>query len=211
MASQLILPTAYLPPVQWFTRLLRGRQCIVEACESYAKQTYRNRCVIDSPQGALALTVPVESSASRLVRDIRVSEHGAWRHRHWQALVSSYAGSPFFEYYADDFRPLYERRYDYLLDLNEALTAVCLDLLNLEVALPRTEQYASLAPEEDLRRLISPKVPLANDSSFAPVPYYQVFGAKRKAFLPNLSIVDLLFNMGPESIIILHQSTLNTL
>lgn len=208
----MLLSTAYLPPVQYFCKLLSS-DAEVEQCESFVKQTYRNRCVIDSPQGALTLTVPVEkpSDNNRLIRDLRISDHGNWRHQHWQALTSSYYNSPFFEYYQDDFRPFYEQRYDFLVDFNEALTQKCIELIDISVTLQRSSNYTpkdtkSIGENDDFRDLISPKHSFSDDHTFFPVPYYQVF-ADRHGFLPNLSIVDLLFNMGPESIFVLQQST----
>ena len=215
----MLLSTAYLPPIQWFTKLLGTEKCPdgaclveVEAYESYIKQTYRNRCIIDSPAGPLVLTIPVEKpdNGSRLICDIRISDHGNWRHQHWQALSSSYYNSPFFEYYQDDFRPFYEKKYDYLLDFNEALIEKCCELIDIHPQLRRTTSYqekATISSDgfDDFRDIISPKKDISLDASFCPAPYYQVFSAKH-GFLPNLSIVDLIFNMGPESILILQNS-----
>lgn len=200
-----LFSTAYLPPVQYVAHMLRG-DVRIEACESFQKQTYRNRCVIDSPNGPLPLTIPVEHprSGSRLVRDLRISEHGHWRHLHWQALASSYFNSPYFEYFQDDLRPFYERRYTFLLDFNEEMLHAVLRLMDLDLPMRRTDDYAA-APAHDLRALISPKRPLADDPAFVPVVYYQVFAA-RHGFLPNLSVTDLLFNMGPESVLVLRDS-----
>ncbi len=202
-----LLSTAYLPPIQWFTHLLDGAVCI-EMCENFVKQTYRNRCEIDSPQGRLALSIPVEKGrgASQLIRDVRISDHGNWRHQHWNALVSTYAATPFFDYYADDFRPFYERKFDYLADFNMQLTDLCCQLIDLQPDLSITSQYAKTVDDNrlcDCRQLISPKNDCATDPDFRVVPYYQAFSS-RHGFLPNLSIVDLLFNMGPESLIVLH-------
>lgn len=206
------LATAYLAPVQYYAYLYASPEGAVEdVCEHYRKQTYRNRCYIATPQGPQPLTVPVErgDASHTAVRDIRLSEHGEWRRQHWTALVSAYERSPFFEYYADDFRPVYERGYKYLVDFNDALRAVTLSLLGLDRPVLRSERY--LLPSElpsgtpDLRELVSPKAGAENDARFRPVPYYQVFSA-RTGFLPNLSIADLLFNMGPESRLVLRDS-----
>lgn len=205
-----LLSTAYLPPVQYFTKMLDG-DVYVEQWESFHKQTYRNRCLIDSPNGVLPLTIPVEKPAdgNRLIRDLRISEHGHWRHQHWQALTSSYFNSPFFEYYQDDFAPFYERCYTFLLDFNEELMHKCCELIDISPIIHRTENYQKSQGLSnglyDFRDVISPKNSIDLDSAFYPVPYYQVF-ASRHGFLPNLSILDLLFNMGPESILILQQS-----
>jgi len=201
----MLLSTAYLPPVQYFTKMLDGSVCI-EQWESFQKQTYRNRCVIDSGGGALVLSVPVERTevGSRLIRDQRISQHDHWRHRHWQALVSSYENTPYFEFYEDDFRIFYEREYEYLFDFNMDILSTCLRLLELDVDISLTTQYER-DMDYDFRDSISPKYSYAKDVNFSPVPYYQMF-ADRHGFLPNLSIADLLFNLGPEGVFVLQQS-----
>lgn len=204
---QALLSTTYFGPVQWYQKLCRYDSVLIERCDTYRKQTYRNRCVIATANGLQALTVPVERTDDGrrlLTRDVRISDHGNWRHQHWTALVSAYESSPFFEFYADDLRPHYERRYDYLVDFNEALQRTMCDLLDLRPHIRLTERYVE-APAPgvaDFRERIRPKLPYADDETFAPVPYYQVF-AQRLGFLPNLSIVDLLFNMGPEARLVL--------
>ena len=131
------------------------------------------------------------------IKDIRISDHGNWRHLHWNALQSAYGESPFFEYYQDDIRPFFEQRWDYLLDFNEAIREKICELLDIQPRVSFTEDYVKDYPF-DFRESIQPKHP-AVDVDFQPRRYYQVYEAKH-GFLPNLSIVDLLFNMGPESI-----------
>lgn len=206
----IIVSSAYLGPVQYYAHLYAADRVVEDRHERYVKQTYRNRCYIATPQGPLALTVPVvrDGAAHAALRDIRLSDHGNWRHQHWTALASAYDSSPYFVYYADDLRPLYEeRRFDYLADFNEALEHVVLDWLGLSPALSLATALIDAAPDGalDLREAISPKAPAGSDPLFCPVPYYQVF-AQRTGFLPNLSIADLLFNMGPESRLVLKHS-----
>lgn len=203
--SEAYLSTAYLGPVQYYTKLLRYDTIRLEACENFPKQTYRNRCVIAAANGPLTLSVPVEKSETLkcLTRDIRVSDHGNWRHLHWNALVSAYNMSPFFEYYADDFAPFYERKYDFLIDFNEALQQLVCQLLDIETQVILTDHYEPEVPH-DFREAIRPKHTI-EDPTFRPEPYYQVFREKF-GFLPNLSIVDLLFNMGPEGLLTLRRS-----
>ncbi|MDR3252769.1 MAG: WbqC family protein, partial [Tannerella sp.] len=116
----MLLSTAYFAPIQYYTKLAACSSVNIEIYENYPKQTYRNRCHIAGANGLQVLTVPVEKSAAPkcLTRDIRISEHGNWRHLHWNALVSAYNLSPFFEYYADDIRPFFEQKYIYLIDFN---------------------------------------------------------------------------------------------
>lgn len=214
MSSIALLSTAYLPPVHYFTKLFAYPQVMIEQMDHYVKQTYRNRCVIAAPDGPLALTIPtVKPDTEKCpLRDIRISDHGNWRHLHWNALCSAYNHTPYFEYYRDDFAPFYEQKpFTFLVDYNEALIALVCSLIDLTPQLSRTTTYLPPSPAgiDDFRELIHPKRPATEvDSTFHPVPYYQVF-QERLGFLPNLSIVDLLFNMGPESLLVLQQSGVN--
>lgn len=199
------LSTAYLAPVQFYCKLLHFPTVKIEKEENYLKQTYRNRCVIAAANGALSLSVPIEKpeTIKCLTKDIRISDHGNWRHLHWNALVSAYGTSPFFEYYQDDFAPFYEKKYDFLFDFNEELRILICSLLDIAPDVSYTDIYL---PEVayDFREIISPKSK-TEDPGFTAIPYYQVFREKH-GFLPNLSIVDLLFNMGPEGLLTLRQS-----
>lgn len=203
-----LLSTAYFAPVQWYQKLQCHTECLIECHDNFLKQTYRNRCVIATTQGQQALTVPVERPANgRLDKtpmcDIKISNHGNWRHLHWNALASAYGESPFFEYYQDDLRPFFERRWEYLIDFNLAITDTVCRLLDVHPRLSLTERYlsaseAASAGIADFRDVIRPKHP-GEDPSFTPRPYYQVYQQKY-GFLPNLSILDLLFNEGNEAI-----------
>jgi hypothetical protein len=193
---------------------------LIEQWEHFEKQSYRNRCLIATTQGIQALTVPVErgnAQSSKLnaqtIKDIRISDHGNWRHLHWNALQSAYGESPFFDYYQDDIRPFFEERWTYLIEFNEAIRAKMCELLDIQPRVSYTQSWreecggrseitssAEYAGDtlHDFRSSIHPKHPGA-DEAFEPRPYYQVYRQKH-GFLPNLSILDLLFNMGPEAI-----------
>ena len=192
-----MLSTTYLGPVQWYQKLHRAEYVQMEQWENFQKQTYRNRCLIATTQGIQALTVPTERGGSLLIKDTRISDHGNWRHLHWNALQSAYGESPFFEYYQDDIRPFFEQRWDFLLDFNEAIRVKMSELIDIQPKVTLTSEY-SPSSKIDYREAIRPKHPLP-DPDFEPKPYYQVYQQKH-GFLPNLSILDLLFNMGPESI-----------
>lgn len=204
------LSPAYLAPVEYYTKLVAYDQIYVEQYDHYLKQTYRNRCTIAGPEGELALSIPtVKPDTPKCpMKDIRISDHGNWRHLHWNAIESAYNSTPFFEYYKDDFHPFYEKKYEFLADFNEELCRLVCELIDIHPAMGRTTEYKSkFAPDEcDFRETIHPKKDFRlTDPEFIPCPYYQVFDT-RHGFTPNLSIIDLLFNMGPESLLVLRDS-----
>ena len=191
-----LLCSAYLPPVNFFTAIKSGGDVLIEQYDNYCKQTYRNRCRIATAGGVQTLTIPVVKSDTpkQLMKDVRISDHGDWRRQHWNALESAYMNSPFFMYYQDDFRPFYEKRYEFLMDFNIELTEVILNLAGIKKDIARTDAYMrDAASIKDLRNLIDPGL----QQSGANRPYWQVFATKY-GFTGGLSAVDLLFNMGPE-------------
>ncbi len=202
-----ILSSAYFAPVQWYQKLNRYENIVIEQHDNFIKQTYRNRCVIATTQGLQALTIPVERpSDARLdktqLKDICISDHGNWRHLHWKALLSAYGESPFFEYYADDIHPFYEKKYKFLLDFNMEINAKMMELLDIEKSsLSLSNEYSSYEGDSDtvdFREVIRPKHP-GEDKEWQPKKYYQVYQQKF-GFQPNLSILDLLFNEGNEAV-----------
>ena len=196
-----LLSTTYFGPIQWYQKLYRAEHVEIEQWESFRKQTYRNRCLIATTNGIQALTVPVEHSDSQLIKDIRLSDHGNWRHLHWNALQSAYGESPFFEYYQDDIHPFFEKNWMFLLDFNEAIRQKVCELIDIQSNVSYTKEFVPEEKMASFRDVICPKHP-QEDPDFSPKRYYQVYEEKY-GFLPNLSILDLLFNMGPESIFFL--------
>lgn len=202
--TALLAPT-YFGPVQWYQKLNRYDTVLVERHETFQKQTYRNRCLIATANGVQALSVPVTppgrggNNAEALV-----SDHGNWRHVHWNALKSAYGESPFFEYYADDLLPFFKEKWETLFDFNLAICSKMCELLDIQPNIQLTDHYitadeAAQSGMDDYRRAINPKSPLA-DEQFVPRRYYQVY-EQRHGFIANLSILDLLFNMGNESVL----------
>ena len=201
----ILLSSAYHAPVEYY-RVMAGAGTVwLEACDHYVKQTYRNRCRIATANGVMDLTVPVEklSGGKQPMREVRIAYHTDWHMLHWRALEAAYRSTPYFEYYQDDFRPLYEKKWTYLWDFNGALLEVTLRLLDLHPRLELTAEYRADWGGDvlDLREAIHPKrPPVLPDGK----PYYQVF-AQKYGFLPNLSVIDLLFNMGNEAVLWLEQ------
>ena len=206
--STALLQTTYFGPIQWYQKLYRYDHCLIEQYDSFQKQTYRNRCVIATANGTQALTVPIEhlpltSHPSPLVKDLRISDHNQWRRVHWNALQSAYSESPFFEYYADDLRPFFEKKYVFLIDFNEDIRQKVCELIDFKPSVEYTKEFTSDISLQtsvifDFRDVINAKHPKP-DADFEAKEYWQVFQHKH-GFQSNLSILDLLFNMGPESV-----------
>ena len=199
----------YFAPVPLYTKLYSGTGLIIDGDAPFIKQTFRNRTIIASENGPLSLNIPVVHDCGRTsMRNVRISEHGNWRHQHWNAIVSAYRNSPFFDYYADDFAHFYEERDGFLMDFNLRLHSTVCNLLGLErevQVLGTDEIIGHLRNSDtcDMRYIAEPKT--LQLTTEQPHPYYQVF-AQRHGFIPNLSIADLLFNMGPEGLITLKES-----
>lgn len=205
-----LLQTTYFGPVQWYQKLKRYDHCVIEQYDSYQKQTYRNRCVIATANGLQALTVPVDHSPLTIdhvqCKDLRISDHNQWRRVHWNALQSAYSESPFFEYYADDIRPFFEQKYEFLIDFNEAIRQKMCELLDIDTSVSYSSGFMVHGSGfrvhgsgfKDFREVIHAKHP-QDDPEFQPRSYWQVF-QHRYGFQPNLSILDLLFCMGPEAV-----------
>ena len=202
--TEICLTSAYLAPVEYYSALAKADVVFLEQYDYYLKQTYRNRCHIAAANGVMALSIPVEKStgAKQLTKDVRISAHNDWQIQHWRSIESAYNSTPFFEYYKDDLQPFYEKKWDFLWDFNWEIQLKILELLDLDLKIQLTEQYQpslDLAVV-DLRENIHPKkVTQATEAK----PYYQVF-EQRFGFQPNLSVIDLLFNMGNESQLIIH-------
>ena len=199
---ELLSHPLYLAPIPMYAQLYKCDTLVINGDEPFVKQTFRNRAVIATENGTQSLTIPVIHDGGKMaMRDVRISEHGNWRHQHWNAMVSAYRKSPFFDYYADDFAHFYEERDGFLLDFNLRLHAVISELLGIEKGVKIIDNSHKAVDFIDLRHIAEPKA-LTNIADYTPQPYYQVF-AGRNGFIPNLSIVDLLFNMGPEGLITL--------
>ncbi len=197
MEKGVVLPLFYLPPIAFFKQLIdnKDKTIIIEKHEHFPKQTYRNRAAVYGPNGKLNLIVPVlkGSKMHTSVKDVKISYDADWQRLHWLSLQTSYRSSAYFEFYEDDFAPFYEKRFEYLFDFNLELLNVLNKHLKLNFNFEFSQSYKTNY-EEDFRALIHPK----KESNYKPVKYFQVFEDKYN-FMPNLSVVDLLFNQGPQS------------
>lgn len=209
---KVIFSSLYLAPVEYYAALLHADKVIIEIHDSYRKQSYRNRCVIAGANGPLSLSIPVEKpeKANGKMKDIRIAEHGDWQHLHWNAIVSAYNSTPFFQYFEEDFRPFYEKKFKFLHDFNEQLRLMICQFIGIKKEIDYTTDYIKtplfkdvdhfenminpVTDIIDLRDSIDPKV----SSSYQSPNYYQVFSDKL-GFSHNLSIIDLLFNLGNEA------------
>ncbi len=198
MNSIAILSSAYLAPIQYYSKLIQYPTSLIEHFEHFTKQTYRSRCDIYSPNGLKTLSVPlVKRDHRQTVKDLKISYDYDWQKLHWRTLESSYRRSPYFEYFEDDLFPFYhDKKYDYLIDLNEALQQEIFILLKQKSNYSFTTEYLKIYTDaDDYRNIITPKNSFESDKTFQSKKYTQVFET-RHGFIPNLSIVDLLFNQG---------------
>lgn len=204
-----LLSTAYFGPVQYYTKFLTHDRGFIEIHDHYTKQTYRNRCNVYGANGLLPLSIPVLKGRKHKspVRDIKTDDSRNWKKLHWKGIESAYMHSPFFEYYMDEIRSIYDREYSFLMDMNMDILHLTLTHLEIASEITRTDAFIEDAGNDyaDYRELIHPRKDPGADPEFLLRPYQQVFIAKH-GFLPNLSILDLLFNEGPNARTILEES-----
>ncbi|MFV0566161.1 MAG: WbqC family protein [Flavobacteriaceae bacterium] len=202
-----VLHPTYFPNIAHFTAMVNTNTVVFEVCDNFLKQTYRNRTYIYGANGKLALNIPVIHSQKnrQLYKDVKIFNEEKWQALHWKSLLSAYRTSPFFEYYEDELQPLFEKKADFLLDFNLAcIEAVC-DCLQIELPVVKTENYQKhIEIGKDYRFLVQAK----KETQFNFKPYTQVFSNKH-GFISNLSILDVLFNEGPNALTYLENQTLD--
>lgn len=204
-----LLPTTYLGPIEYYAWLLKG-DCMVECCNNYEKQTYANRCKIMASEGVMDLTIPVAKPWHHIaLRDVRIAYDEEWQAMHSRAIKAAYGSAPFYEFFAEYLTPLYEKKWEFLIDFDRKAEEIMLKLLKLEDLTPiYSSEYMAIdnCGIKDLRKILHPKknvVPLEINLG---VEYYQVFTPKF-GFISNLSVLDLVMNMGNEARLYLKRIT----
>lgn len=195
-AEGIIVSTAYFPPLGYVSALLKARQAVIELHETYPKQTCRNHACIYGPNGIQTLSIPVNKPFGNhsKTKDIRIADALSWQRTHWRSIEAAYSNSPFFLYYQDYFRPFFEKKYEFLADINSEILETLLRLLRISTNITFSETYVA-APTalKDLRSILTAK----HARAICP-PYTQTFSEKH-GFISNLSVLDLIFNLGPEA------------
>ena len=191
--STVLLSTAYLPNINYLSQVLKHDVVVLEKHEHFVKQTYRNRCEILTSNGKLSLSIPLVKQADKeLITDKKISYAEDWQKQHWRAITSAYKNSPYFEFFEDELKKFYENKFEYLFDYNTQLLQTILHILRIEKQIEFTSEFElNSAKYSDLRKLSD----LNSSYDFISKPYYQVFAGK-KGFIPNLSCIDAMFNIG---------------
>ncbi|HRY33468.1 MAG TPA: WbqC family protein [Bacteroidales bacterium] len=194
--SSCLLTTACLPPCEYFVVMLQSTEVVIEQWEHYGRQSYRNRYRIAGPNRIQDLSIPVEKPGGAKVfsRDVMISRAENWQRLHWYSITAAYNKSPYFLYYQDDLKPFYQNSFRFLLDYNTALLQLLMKWLKITTDINFTNEYQAFPGIPDFRDRIHPKKP----ASLTMPPYHQVFAGK-SGFITGLSIIDLVFNLGPES------------
>jgi hypothetical protein len=200
MPEKYLLSSAYFPNINYLSLIYRADKVLIEREENYLKQTYRNRCLILTANGPSALTVPVLSGSEKktIIKDIKIDYSKRWQQVHLRALISSYKSSAFFEYYFDDIKQLISGKPEYLIELNRNSLNTMLRITGISTPVSYSDVFEPVKGQDyDFRYKISPKKEIPGISSAK--EYFQVFSS-RFGYVPGLSILDLIFNAGPDSI-----------
>ena len=194
----ILVATAYLPSVNYMAEVIRADEIVIESFETYTKQTCRNHCTIFGPNGKQTINIPVIKANGNhtLTKDVLVSTHQNWQRIHWRSIETAYNNSPFFLYYRDHFAHFYETNYRFLLDLNTEIFRTLLQILKIERPVRLTEKFEkSPANIVDFRTILGAK----HFGQHKNYPHYTQVFEFRHGFLPGLSILDAIFNLGPEA------------
>ena len=207
MPASVLIETQYLPSIAYFCSIAACHEIIVEKHEHYEKQTYRNRCYINSAGGKATLIVPVTFKHNKSkISEVKIDHSQKWLNNHWRTIQSGYGKAPFYEYYKEDLFKILFTRFELLYDLNHALLTMCLKWLGWSIPIRETLIYEPIVASgvRDRRSAINPKKTDILERFYQPAVYHQVFGNK---FVENLSLIDLVFCQGPGAVGIVQAST----
>lgn len=197
--DEIVLSTAYFPPAIYMGLLANSNRIIIDPNEHFVKRSYRNRCKILGVNGAMALSIPVNWKNHMPVKDVKISYAEDWKKLHWRSIASAYSNSAFFEFYKDEFTDLFEYSPEFLVDWNMKALELVNQLVGLDVEIELAETYIEKGAHQfDFRNSINPRKEFAFDGLSVSHPAYQQVFSDRHEFTKNLSILDLLFNLGPE-------------
>ncbi len=193
---KILLPIFYLPPISWFSVFLhQDSEVVFEQYENFPKQTFRNRANIYGANGRLSLIIPIHHNGKREMKDIEISFAEKWQQLHWKSIKTAYQSSPYFEFYEDKLKEIFNTDEKSLAKFNLRALEIILSILKTEKAYSLSNEYIGNPEEVNYREKFSAKQPTEFDME----DYYQTFSDKL-GFLADLSIVDLLCNKGPESL-----------
>jgi len=193
----LLISTAYLPSISYITSCLQSEELLIEQFETYPKQTSRNHCFIYGPNGVQKLSIPIKKYGNHtLTKDIRISISTQWKRYQWRSIETAYNNSPFFLYYKDELEKVFERSSEFLIELNTQLLETIFRMLRITKKISFTPEFLKNPDGIEDQRESSKNKEITDHVSFP--PYTQVF-AGTHGFVPNLSIIDLIFNLGPDA------------
>jgi WbqC-like protein family len=196
----------YLPCIEYFCALQSFDEVVLEKHEHFEKQTYRNRCYINTAHGKVMLSIPLaEKHGKVVVKDIRIDYSSKWQNNQWRTIESAYRNAPYYEHYSQDIHKALYKGYAFLFDLNLHLLSFCLQSLRWSKKYSETVSYKENLSDiaTDLRSIVNAKKSHTERPFYKPVSYYQVFG---NGFAENLSLLDLLFSEGPRAPLVISQS-----
>ncbi len=197
--KSILIELHYLPSLEYFCALLQSEHIELEKHEHFIKQSYRNRCYINTSQGVEMLIIPLTNKHGKpLIKDVRIDYRQKWQTNHWRTIETAYRKSPYFEHYSDDLKTILYKHHDFLFDLNFELLSFCLKCIRFNPRLYVSVSYQKVTSTDvfDLRSKLTPKKPHLESEFYKPIPYNQVFGNR---FVANLSLIDLLFCEGPRA------------
>jgi hypothetical protein len=204
--KSVLIESQFLPPLSYFALLTHYNEIIIERWEHFVKQSYRNRFYINTPSGKGMVVIPLTAKHGKpFITDVKIDYNQKWLNGLWRTIQSAYGNAPFFDYYAEDFHAILFRKISFLYELNQELLSLCLKCLRWNTPVKESQRYKEeiLPPIYDRRNVIRNKSKIHDPDLYRPVAYPQVFGSK---FVPDLSVLDLIYCMGPDASMIIQRS-----